>query len=163
MKTVANAASKRTVTMLAREVRPMDQDATPKSKGIEIETIREIYEPKISEILRKIASTLEVQGVICGGWRRWDDDEYAWSFTATTGELVDIKISIGESEDRDGINFMFEAVTLGGRVVASIIPYNFSGRCWISLDNYIEIEQRFQAFADSVLDSLDSLDSLLGV
>lgn len=121
----------------------------------QVEAIKERYADRIMAILYAAKHALEEDGFSCSNPFDMSADDYRWSLVVYPTDSLDdettstdITIQIAESVDydgsEDGINFVVDVVTYGGRMLGGLTPYNYTDQCWVSLDDPDAIEERFQ-------------------
>jgi hypothetical protein len=133
-----------------------------------VTTVKDRYAERIVRILERIRETLQDAGYQVAEPFDMTCDDYRWSMlvyveSEPEGDVedgdIDITFQIAESEQfdgtEDGINFSLDIVTVGGRILGGLTPYNYTGDVWVNLDDAEAIEQRF-----SILEQADPADIL---
>ena len=133
------------------------------------EQIKEKYEERITLLLASIADYFADSGQYkVSSITDMSSDIYRWTFTLHRGgdgsQDIDFTITICESEFWDdcenGVNFLFDIVEWGGRVIGNFAVHQYSEKCWVSRDDEIAIEKRFELFFERLGD-LESIFQLV--
>lgn len=132
------------------------------------EQIKEKYDEPIMDILSDISSYLADSGhYIVGTPFDMHSNTYQWLFTLyrrpdnsdlsePDNKDIDFTITIAESEfwvgKENGVNFMFDIVEWGGRIIGNFAPGNYTENCWVCRDDDAAVEARFQLFKKGLED-----------
>jgi len=119
------------------------------------EQIKQTYESGIVEILNEVRDNLQHYGYEVSEVDDMTDEDYAWSVAVRPkkgkGELIDVKITIAESEhwdgSEDGVNFMLDVVAEGGSIVGGLVPYNYTDKVWVPRKDEDAIDERWREFS----------------
>ena len=127
-----------------------------------IDKINDKFKVQIAIILAGIAEALREDGWKVGEVCDMSCDDYRYSilasqYDADPSELneddVDITFEICESEEYDGtengVNFAVQVVTVGGRIIGGLTPYNYTDRCWVDAGDAEAVEERFNILAQA--------------
>lgn len=128
------------------------------------EQIKDKYESRIVRLLNSIRELLidddDIELTVSEGYCCSADDEFRWTFTVQTAEQVadeeegadmegvDVTFKIVESEqhdgEEDGVNFCTDIVTIEGRILGGMTPYNYTEQCWVKRSDPDAVDERFQ-------------------
>lgn len=120
--------------------------------------LKSTYGPKIEAILGEIQAAVNATGMSACDPFDMHDDEWRWDIAVyrdanQDGEpFCDVYITIIESEindgEKDGINFMLDAVEYGGRIIGGLCPYNYTEDIWVSRRDPEAVAERWRLFED---------------
>jgi hypothetical protein len=134
----------------------MQHDPKQSTYAENVNAIRERYAERMLGILTVIQFHLRSAGYETDGPCEVSCDLYRWSLLVyrqgnagnPSNADVDIRLEIAESlhfeGTEDGINFSIHAVEIGGRVLSTLCPYNFTPDVWVDAGDHDAIETRFK-------------------
>lgn len=130
---------------------------------MEIQAIHERYSPRMQALLEWLAAALRMAGYAVVGPDDWSGgSEYVWGMlvAGTEGHTdpqdddIDVHLWVCDSEswagDQQGVSFMLDLVTVGGRLVGQYCPKNYTEEVWVPRSDPQAIEERF-----SMMERLD--------
>lgn len=121
-----------------------------------VEAVASQYHDRIMKILSSIREELVEDGWYVEGPFENHCDDFQWAMVSSTNpqfqnELneddIDITFKICESEEYDGteggLNFSVNIVTVGGKIIGGITPFNYTEKCWVDINDSDAVEERF--------------------
>lgn len=120
-----------------------------------VDAVKEKYEPKIKQLLEEVCEEAKERGYACNGPMDWSDETYKWavSITPQGGDVedsVDVSVEIAESwvfnNKPGGINFSMLTVSYEGKILGTLLPYNFTDQVWAPLSDVEAIEESWDLF-----------------
>lgn len=113
--------------------------------------IRHRYARRITKLLKGIRDAVQKAGLETEREMLPQHDEgFKWSFMVNPDPIetcVDVSFTIidGKGADRQegGLNFSLQAVTYEGQILGEVIPFNFTDKVWVDLNDPKAVEARF--------------------
>jgi len=122
------------------------------------EPIAQRYNERIEKYLNDIAEVFRQDGItvegpfdqsgVFDGDTRWELIIVGYDAEEEEGAAITFSIIASangwDDPDDNGVNFMVDMVTHGGRCLGQICPNNYTDDVWVSPDNLDELDQRFE-------------------
>lgn len=130
--------------------------------------VRDLYAARIIVFLKRVQTAARALGyTFRQGPYEVSYDEYRWELVGRRPgggpeDLVDFSLTIAEAasygdEPAEGINFAFDVVGYGGRLLGGITPYNYTPQVWVRVDDTAAVEARFRLIEEADLSTLTTL------
>lgn len=102
------------------------------------------YQQRIQQALTTLQRRLQKAGYPCGPID-FREENYSWVFSC---EILDVTFQLCQSElwsgEKNGVNFSVTLNDKNGKVIGSVIPYNYTPAVWVDRNKPNEVEERFQ-------------------
>lgn len=136
------------------------------------EQVAKQYEPKIIELLNRIAADCKELGMNTIGPDEMSDEDSKWSLTVLRpGDTekspdaidrgADVTITIADSQqyegEAQGVNFTLDAVATPGEIIGQITPFNYTEDVWVDLNDEEALRARFGLIEDDIDDVASSI------
>ena len=134
------------------------------SQPDQIEKIKARYQARILSFMNRLRESLELNDFKCSPTEELTYDSFDWRFVVHLDAVsldqigrcrnqdLAVELTLCESEQWDGeengMSFRLDLNGNGGRVVASLAPFNYSERCWVHIYDSAAIEERWRIFED---------------
>jgi hypothetical protein len=134
-----------------------------------LEKVKDLYEPKIRALLKRIREVLEDEGLTVHDPYFLDGDYYSWSMTVhrhpgdhADDDGADITVEIAEERYYDdpegwGINFGLDVVDYGGIILGGLTPFNYSPEVWVDSRNPDAVLARWHVLEDADISDIPDL------
>jgi uncharacterized membrane protein (UPF0127 family) len=140
-----------------------DNDATTEEQYAErVEQIENQYKPKMMQVLENIRTTLTEAGYNTTEIDDFTDENLRLDFMVYMEDTepiepdennIDISFQVAPSiyfdGSLEGISFILDVTSVGGRIIGGLSPYNYTSEVWVDINDENAIEERFNIFTQA--------------